>query len=101
MLPVSSPLSSPPPSQPEPQLARQKHGSSKVLHYRPARALPFELSRHVLIYFEEALYSQAFNLLISLLSSSSAARDPGTPAFVPSPVHLSLAATLAVHPTLT
>jgi hypothetical protein len=55
----------------------------------------------VLIYFEETLYTQAFNLLISLLSSSSASRDPATPAFAPSPIHLSLAATLAVHPTLT
>jgi hypothetical protein len=72
-----------------------------VRQYRPPRVLPFELSQHVLIYFEETLYTQAFNLLISLLSSSSASRDPAAAAFVPSPVYLSLAATLAVHPTLT
>jgi hypothetical protein len=101
MPPTSSPLSSPPPSQPEPQPLQQNPSSSKINQYRPPRALPFELSQHVLIYFEETLYTQAFNLLISLLSSSSASRDPGIPAFVPSPIHLSLSATLAVHPTLT
>jgi hypothetical protein len=101
MPPTSSPLSSPPPSQPEPPPPRQPTGSSKVHQYRPPRALPFELSQHVLIYFEETLYTQAFNLLLSLLSSSSASRDTATPAFVPSPIYLSFAATLAVHPTLT
>jgi hypothetical protein len=101
MPPASSPLSSPPTSQPGPQPARQTNAPSTLRQYRPPRALPFELSQHVLIYFEETLYTQAFNLLISLLSSSSASRDPAAPAFVPSPIHLSLAATLAVHPTLT
>jgi hypothetical protein len=101
MPPTSSPLSSPPPSWPEPQPARQTNPPSTVRQYRPPRVLPFELSQHVLIYFEETLYTQAFNLLISLLSSSSTSRDPATAVFVPSPIHLSLAATLAVHPSLT
>jgi len=101
MSPTSSPLSPPPPSQPEPQPVHQTNTRSTVRQYRPPRSLPFELSQHVLIYFEETLYTQAFNLLISLLSSSSASRDPAAAALVPSPIHLSLAATLAVHPALT
>ena len=98
---TSSPLSSLPPTQPETQPPGLPIRSFKGKQYRPPRGLPFELSEHVLNYFEEALYTQAFGLLISLLSSSSASRDPGVSAFVPSPQHLSLAATLAVHPTLT
>src|SRR4051812_8932391 len=101
MSPTSSPLSSPPLSQPEPQPARQTKPPSKARHYRQPRALPFELSQHVLISFEDPLSPQASTPLFSPLPPSPASRDPATPAFIPSPIHLSLSATLAVHPTLT
>ncbi|KKZ62921.1 hypothetical protein EMCG_02767 [[Emmonsia] crescens] len=66
--------------------------------YRPAKSLPFELSRHCNIYFEEKLYHQALHLLLSLLSSSTIASGP---AFVPTPQQLAVAATLVVHPSTT
>ncbi|OAX85050.1 hypothetical protein ACJ72_00580 [Emergomyces africanus] len=66
--------------------------------YRPAKSLPFELSRHCNIYFEEKLYNQALHLLLNLLSSSTIASGP---AFVPTPQQLAIAATLVVHPSTT
>lgn len=101
MLPTSSPLSSPPPSDAESAASCRTEVPSRLPQYRPPRALPFELSQHILNYFEEALYSQAFDQLISLLSSSSASANPDAPSFVPPPTHLALAATLAIHPSFT
>lgn len=91
----SSPLSSLPNSQLPPPSTPPTHKT-----YRPARRLPFELNSHITIYFEEALYTQAFALLQSLITSSAHA-DTSTPTFVPSPTQLALASTLAVHPGLT
>ena len=75
----SSPLSSLVPSQ-----SQKKPTSSspdpKLLHYRPAKPLPFELAHHVLIYFEELLHMQAFNLLTSLLSSGASSFNQTSPA---------------------
>ena len=92
---TSSPLSSLPNSQLPPPSTPLQHKA-----YRPACALPFELNSHITIYFEEALYTQAFALLQSLVSSS-AHTDICQPTFVPSPTHLALASTLTVHPALT
>lgn len=91
----SSPLSSLPNSQLPPSLPPQTRRT-----YHPARALPFELNSHITIYFEEALYTQAFALLQSLVSSSAHA-GISAPTFVPSPTQLALASTLSVHPALT
>ncbi|OJD24380.1 hypothetical protein ACJ73_04258 [Blastomyces percursus] len=66
--------------------------------YRRAKPLPFELSRHCNIYFEEKLYHQALHLLLSLLSSNTIASGP---AFVPTTQQLAVAATLVVHPSTT
>ncbi|PGH15314.1 hypothetical protein AJ79_02479 [Helicocarpus griseus UAMH5409] len=66
--------------------------------YRSAKTLPFELHRHCTIYFEEKLFHQALQLLLSLLSSNTIASGP---AFIPTPQHLALAATLVVHPSTT
>ncbi|KAL1886516.1 hypothetical protein Plec18167_000447 [Paecilomyces lecythidis] len=66
--------------------------------YRPAKPLPFELRQHCGIYFEEKLYTQALDLLLSILTSGTVAS--GT-AFIPSPQHLALAATFIVHPSTT
>ncbi|EEQ88255.1 hypothetical protein RJZ56_000417 [Blastomyces dermatitidis] len=66
--------------------------------YRRAKPLPFELSRHCNIYFEEKLYHQALHLLLSLLSSGTIASGP---AFVPTTQQLAVAATLVVHPSTT
>ena len=68
--------------------------------YRAVRALPYELQEHCLIYLEEGLFSQALNLLTSLLIYGSASSNP-LPAFLPPPQYLGLIATLTVHPTLT
>ena len=92
---TSSPLSSLPNSQlPPPSNAPTRKA------YRPVRALPFELNSHITIYFEEALYTQAFALLQSLVSSSAHA-NVNEPTFVPSTAQLALASTLTVHPALT
>lgn len=93
---TSSPLSSLPNSQfppPTTTLRRRKA-------YHRARALPFELNNHITIYLEETLYTQAFALLQSLVSSSTHANS-SEPIFVPSPTQLALASTLTVHPALT
>ncbi|KAI4284597.1 MAG: hypothetical protein L6R38_001298 [Xanthoria sp. 2 TBL-2021] len=68
--------------------------------WRTAKLLPYELREHCIIYFEESLYVPALHLLISLLISGTASTTP-TPAFLPPPQQLALAATLAVHPSLT
>ncbi|KKA19906.1 hypothetical protein T310_6105 [Rasamsonia emersonii CBS 393.64] len=67
-------------------------------NYRLAKPLPFELRQHCGIYFEEKLYSQALSLLLNILTCGTVASSP---AFVPSPQHLALAATLLVHPSTT
>ncbi|KAA6414123.1 MAG: hypothetical protein FRX48_02485 [Lasallia pustulata] len=68
--------------------------------YRSSKALPYELREHCIIYFEEALYCQALTLLISLLTSGNSSNQISA-AFVPPTQHLALAATLALHPSLT
>jgi hypothetical protein len=91
----TSPLSSPPNSQ------LPVHTTPPRLKaYHPARALPFELNNHITIYFEETLYTQAFALLQSLVSSAAHAESSDA-TFVPSPTQLALASTLTVHPALT
>lgn len=100
---TSSPLSSLPNSQLQspqsPQLPPLSTAPTRKA-YRPARALPFELNSHITIYFEEALYTQAFALLQSLVSSSAHA-NINEPTFIPSAAQLALASTLTVHPALT
>ncbi|PYH46764.1 uncharacterized protein BP01DRAFT_390441 [Aspergillus saccharolyticus JOP 1030-1] len=66
--------------------------------YRPAKPLPFELVQHSGIFLEEKLYTQALNLLLEVLTAGTIA---STPAFVPPPQHLAVAATFLVHPTTT
>ncbi|KAL9000596.1 MAG: hypothetical protein Q9169_000889 [Polycauliona sp. 2 TL-2023] len=68
--------------------------------WRTAKLLPYELREHCSIYFEEQLYPQALHLLISLLNFGNASTTT-TPAFLPPSQQLALAATLAVHPSLT
>ncbi|KAL4872995.1 hypothetical protein BDV12DRAFT_114993 [Aspergillus spectabilis] len=67
-------------------------------HRHPPKPLPFEIVQHVSIFFEEKLHTQALSLLLNALSSHP---DASTPVFVPSPQHLSLAATFLVHPSTT
>ena len=92
---ISSPLSSLPNS----QLPRDSTPQTSKA-YRPVRSLPFELNSQITNYFEETLYTQAFALLESLVSSSAHA-DINVPTFVPWPTQLALASTLSVHPALT
>ncbi|KAL2870517.1 uncharacterized protein BJX67DRAFT_287300 [Aspergillus lucknowensis] len=66
--------------------------------YHPAKPLPFELTQHVAIFFEEKLHTQALSLLLNALSSHC---ESSTPIFVPPPQHLGLAATFLVHPSTT
>ncbi|OJJ49258.1 hypothetical protein ASPZODRAFT_150175 [Penicilliopsis zonata CBS 506.65] len=66
--------------------------------YRPAKPMPFELVQHCGIYLEEKLYTQALNLLTHILTSGTVA---GSPAFVPTPALLAVAATLVVYPGTT
>nr|POE56311.1 hypothetical protein CFP56_50855 [Quercus suber] len=67
--------------------------------YRTARALPAQLLEHTTSALEEGLYADALALLSSTLTSGTGVQ--GVPALVPTPRHLALAATLAVHPSLT
>ncbi len=92
---TSSPLSSPPNSQLPPASTPSTRNA-----YRPGRSLPFELNSQINNYFEETLYTQAFALLESLVSSSAHA-DLNVPTFVPWAPQLALASTLSVHPALT
>ncbi|KAL4887025.1 hypothetical protein BJY04DRAFT_45605 [Aspergillus karnatakaensis] len=69
-----------------------------VPHFHPPKPLPFELVQHVAIFFEEKLHTQALSLLLNALSAHP---DASTPVYVPSPQHLSLAATFLVHPSTT
>ncbi|EFQ97895.1 hypothetical protein MGYG_00932 [Nannizzia gypsea CBS 118893] len=62
------------------------------------KALPSELRHYCSAYLEERLYSQAFNLLSSVISSRSTASGK---VFAPPSQYLALAATLTVHPTTT
>ncbi|KAB8236181.1 uncharacterized protein BDW43DRAFT_249770 [Aspergillus alliaceus] len=66
--------------------------------YRPVRPLPFELVQHVGIFFEEKLYKQALNLLLTIITTGT---NPPTPVYAPPPQHLALAATFLVHPSTT
>ena len=95
---TSSPLSSPPLSDPA---ASFNATSNSHIHYRPAKPLPFELNQHVQIYIEENLYSQALGFLTNLLSSNAAASDPSAPALTPGSNHLALFSTVAIHPNFT
>ncbi|KAK4541479.1 hypothetical protein LTR36_007925 [Oleoguttula mirabilis] len=72
-------------------------------HYRPAEALPTQLLDHATVCFEEQLYSQSFGLLSSALTAGQGSAGSSQPiaAHVPPVQHLALAATLAVHPSLT
>ncbi|KAL8986501.1 MAG: hypothetical protein Q9205_000016 [Flavoplaca limonia] len=68
--------------------------------WRTAKLLPYELREHCIIYFEEGLYVPALYLLISLVTFGTASSTP-TPAFLPPQQQLALAATLAIHPSIT
>ena len=72
-----------------------------VTQYRSAHQLPFELRQHVQIYLEEQLFTQALSFLTSLVSSSASSFDSSNPVLTPTPSHLAIIATLAVHPTFT
>jgi hypothetical protein len=96
--PQSSPLSSPVvTSSFETGSSASRPGS----HYRPASQLPFELVQHAQTYLEEGLFTQAFNLLLSVTNNSASTVDRSAPVTVPPASHLALAATLAVHPRTT
>ncbi|PLB50301.1 hypothetical protein P170DRAFT_405245 [Aspergillus steynii IBT 23096] len=66
--------------------------------YRPVKPIPFELIQHSGIFLEEKLYTQALDLLLSILTSATPAP---TPIFAPLPQHLAVAATFLVHPSTT
>ncbi|KAI4119995.1 MAG: hypothetical protein LQ345_000254 [Seirophora villosa] len=84
--------------------------------FRSVRPLPYELCEQCIIYFEEGLSKflhpwqriilngtsdvPALNLLISLLTFGTSSTPP-RPAFLPPAQQLALAATLAIHPSLT
>ncbi|KIW41929.1 uncharacterized protein PV06_05526 [Exophiala oligosperma] len=95
---VSSPLSSPPPNQ---SFSKTISTTSTGPTYRTAAEFPFELSQHVQTYYEERLFTQAYNFLISIVSNSVSHADPLKPVTIPPSPHLALAATISVHPVFT
>ncbi|KAL8981857.1 MAG: hypothetical protein Q9177_005446 [Variospora cf. flavescens] len=68
--------------------------------FRTVKLLPYELCEQCIIYFEEGLYVPALNLLISLLTIGTTSTPP-RPAFLAPAQQIALAATLAIHPSLT
>lgn len=95
----------------------QQSRDDQPTSHRQVKLLPYELREHCMIYFEEGLCRlpkalvttrsligdtdcQALNLLTALLTSASAS-SVQIPVILPPPQHLTLIATLAVHPTLT
>lgn len=67
-------------------------------HYRGKKELPFELSQHVQTYYEENLFLQAYNFLLSITGNSVSSFNRLAPVTIPTHAHLALAATVAVHP---
>ncbi|KAL6243944.1 hypothetical protein RBB50_009378 [Rhinocladiella similis] len=95
---ASSPLSSPPPTQ---SFSKTISTTSTGPTYRTAVELPFQISQHVQTYYEEQLFTQAYNFLISIVSNSVSHTDLLKPITIPSSPHLALAATISVHPVFT
>lgn len=94
----SSPLSSLPPTQ---SSLRQPLDTRKPTPYRSAKELPFELAQHVQTYYEENLFTPAYNFLLSITGNSASSANRVAPLTIPPPSHLALAATVAVHPVFT
>ena len=94
---TSSPLSEPPSSD---NALRATGNNLTPRSYRSVNELPFELAQHVQTYYEETLFTQAFDFLISLVSNSISSRDPSAPILLPGPPHLALAATVSLHPAI-
>lgn len=85
-IPSSAPTSSPlEPTKPAPS-------------YRNVQPLPAQLLDHCTVCIEEQLFSQAIPLLSSAITAGNGSPKP---AYVPPPQHLSLLATLVVHPSMT
>ena len=95
---TSSPLSEPPSSD---NALRATGNNLTPRSYRSVNELPFELAQHVQTYYEETLFTQAFDFLISLVSNSISSRDSSAPILLPGPPHLALAATVSLHPGFT
>lgn len=66
--------------------------------YRSVQPLPAQLLDHCTVCLEEQLFSQAIPLLSSAITAGNGTVKP---AFVPPAPHLSLLATLVVHPSMT
>jgi hypothetical protein len=94
----SSPLSDPPSSD---NALRPIHDGPETRQYRSTKELPFELAQHVQTYYEETLFTQAFEFLTSVVSNSISASNKLAPILMPGPPHLALAATMTVHPAFT
>lgn len=66
--------------------------------YRNVQPLPVQLLDHCTVCLEEQLFSQAIPLLCSAITAGNGTPKP---AYVPPAPHLSLLATLVVHPSMT
>ncbi|CAK7237245.1 hypothetical protein SBRCBS47491_009910 [Sporothrix bragantina] len=82
--------------------------------YRPVRDIPYQLRDHIRVFLEEKMYGEAIHLLTSLLAaggsdglnlpsptSTAPTSTIETPVWLPPASHLSVLATLAVHPAYT
>nr|OQO06829.1 hypothetical protein B0A51_18080 [Rachicladosporium sp. CCFEE 5018] len=70
----------------------------QVAPHRKVEAVPSQLLDQCTVCIEEQLFTQGISLLASVLTSGQGICRP---ALVPPPQHLSLLATLSVHPSLT
>ena len=95
---TSSPLSEPPSSD---NAFKATANGASFRQYRSIKQLPFELVQHVQTYYEETLFTQAFDFLTSVVSNSISPLNPSAPVLLPSTPHLALAATMSIRPALT
>ncbi|CAK7232922.1 hypothetical protein SCUCBS95973_008420 [Sporothrix curviconia] len=96
------------------QEATKDNTHTPVSPYRPVRDIPYQLRDHIRVYLEEKMYGEAIHLLTSLLAAGGSdalslpsatsmvpATTADTPVWLPPASHLSVLASLAVHPAYT
>ncbi|EON67584.1 hypothetical protein W97_06952 [Coniosporium apollinis CBS 100218] len=92
-----------PSSEPRSQAAQSIPDTPLQPLYRPSKPLTYAVRSHISVYLEGSMYHEAFTFLTHLLNAGTDISTPHRlfPASIPPPQYLAMAATLAVHPSLT
>ncbi|CAK7263438.1 hypothetical protein SEPCBS57363_000558 [Sporothrix epigloea] len=88
--------------------------TAKASQYRTVRDIPYQLRDHIRVFLEEKMYGDAIHLLTSLVAaggsvglqlpsadSATTVTTSNSPVWLPPASHLSVLASLAVHPAYT